>query len=62
MIKKDFNCVEMKHKSAEKIAQKISGLSTHKELEFWKMSTQRLLKSKKQLNKKSDFISASPTL
>ncbi len=62
MIKKNFDCVEMKHKSAERIAQKISGLSPQQELEFWRASTQNLVKSEKQLNKKKESISASSVL
>jgi hypothetical protein len=50
----------MKHKSAEKIAQKISGFSVQQELEFWKTSTQRLVKNKKQLDQKRVPISAPP--
>ncbi len=60
MIKKSFDCVQMKHKSAEKIAQKISGFSVQQELEFWKTSTQRLVKNKKQLDQKRVPISAPP--
>lgn len=62
MIKKSFDCVEMKHKSAEKIARKISGLSAQQELEFWRTSTQNLVKSEKQLEKKREYISASSVL
>ncbi len=40
MIKKKFDCVEMKHKGAESIAKKISGLSPEDELDFWKLHNQ----------------------
>ncbi|HLP48291.1 MAG TPA: hypothetical protein VK186_09785 [Candidatus Deferrimicrobium sp.] len=62
MIKKNFDCVDMKHKNAAKIAQKISGLSPQQELEFWRTSTQHLLKSEKRLAKKRESISASSGL
>lgn len=35
-MKNKFSCVEMKHKSAEKIHEIIAGFSIQEELEFWK--------------------------
>jgi hypothetical protein len=54
MIKKDFDCVEMKHKGAESIAEKISELSPTDELEFWKLSTQELIEMKNALENKRE--------
>ncbi len=46
MIKKKFDCVEMKHKGAESIAEKISGLSPADELDSWKLRNQELIERK----------------
>jgi hypothetical protein len=46
MIKKKFDCVEMKNKGAEAIAEKISGLSPSDELNFWKLRNSELLERK----------------
>ena len=35
-MSKEFDCVEMKHKAAEKVKEKIVGLSIKEELTFWK--------------------------
>jgi hypothetical protein len=50
MIKKKFDCVEMKHKGAESIAEKISGLSPADELDFWKLRNQELLERKNAID------------
>jgi hypothetical protein len=46
MIKKKFDCVEMKHKAAKDITEKISGLSSTDELDFWERSNRELIKRK----------------
>jgi len=51
-MNKDFDCVEMKHKAAEKIQKKIVGLSTEDELKFWKEQTESLRKLRKSRIKK----------
>jgi hypothetical protein len=56
-MKKKFDCVEMKHRSAEKIQLKISGLSTKKELEFWQKHSEKLHRKKSQ-SVNNQFISA----
>ena len=56
-MKKKFDCVEMKHRSAEKIQSKISGLSTKKELEFWQKYSEKLHQKKSQ-SVNNQFISA----
>lgn len=53
MIKKKIDCVEMKHKGAESIAEKISGLSQTDELDFWKRSNQELIKMKNAIESKT---------
>jgi hypothetical protein len=54
MIKKKFDCVEMKHQGAESIAEKISELSPADELEFWKISTQELIEAKNAIENKRE--------
>jgi hypothetical protein len=36
MKKKMFDCVEMKHRAAEKIAARLQGLSRKAELSYWR--------------------------
>jgi hypothetical protein len=38
MKNKKFDCVEMKHRAAEKIAEKLKGLSRKAELSYWRAS------------------------
>ena len=52
MIKKKFDCVEMKHKGAESVAEKISGLSPADELDYWKLRNQELLEMKNAVETK----------
>jgi hypothetical protein len=40
--KKKFDCVEMKHKGAEKLHMIISGMTLDEELSFWKQGTDEL--------------------
>jgi len=53
MIKKKFDCVDMKHKGAELTAKKTSSFSTEEELDFWKLKNQELAKKKFELDNKS---------
>jgi len=53
MIRKKFDCVEMKKEGASFIAQEISGLSPADELKFWKLRNQELIERK-------DAIKAQP--
>jgi len=48
MTKKKFDCVEMKHKGAEAIAEEISGLTPADELDFWKARNQELMQGKSE--------------
>ncbi len=48
-MKDRFNCVAMKHRSAEKIQHKLMGFSLEEELEFWKKRSVELKKGKKKL-------------
>ena len=42
MKKKDFDCVEMKRRGAEKIAERTKNMSRQQELEFWRQQTQAM--------------------
>jgi hypothetical protein len=51
-MNKKFDCVDMKHKGAEKIRKKIGKLNPKEELQFWKEMTASLKKRKLQLEAK----------
>ena len=51
-MSKDFDCVEMKNKAAEKIKKKIAGLTPKEELTFWKNQTESLRKSQREFSGK----------
>ncbi len=53
---KEFDCVGMMHKAAEKISQQLAKLSPTEELEFWKKQTEALGKRKKQVIKKGSVV------
>jgi hypothetical protein len=41
--KKSFDCVEMKHRGAEKVQAKLAGMSREQQLEYWRLRTDELL-------------------
>ncbi len=41
--KKSFDCVDMKHKGAEKVQAKLKGMSREQQLEYWRVRTDELL-------------------
>jgi hypothetical protein len=47
--KKDFDCVEMKRKGAEKVQQAIRGMTLEQELAFWEEGTRKLIAEKEAL-------------
>ncbi len=49
---KAFDCVEMKHKGADRIRKKIGKLTAKEELQFWKEMTASLKKHKMQVLEK----------
>jgi hypothetical protein len=51
-MNKTFDCVDMKHKGAEKIRKKIGNFTQKEELQFWKDMTASLKKRKLQLEAK----------
>ena len=52
-MNKTFDCVEMKHRGAEKIRKKITKLSADEELRFWQEMTASLKKRKEQIIEKN---------
>lgn len=56
-MNKEFDCVEMKHKAAEKIRTRIAGLSTQEELAFWNNQTELLRKHQHQIIEKAKVTS-----
>ena len=42
----EFNCVEMKHRGAEKVLEQIAEMTREQELEFWRVRTQNLVAHK----------------
>ncbi len=56
-MKSKFNCVDMKHKSAEKIKKKMQGYSLEEELIYWqKRSADLQIKKEKLSDKKEHAI------
>ncbi len=51
-MSKEFDCVETKHKAAEKIKKKIAGFSTKEELTFWKNQPESLRRRQRELSRK----------
>jgi len=47
-MKNKFNCVDMKHKSAEKIYKIISGYTIEEELKFWQERSDKLKDKKNE--------------
>jgi hypothetical protein len=41
--KKSFDCLEMKHRGAERVQAKLAGLSREQQLEYWRTRTDELL-------------------
>lgn len=54
-MKTKLNCVEMKHHGAEKIQEKIAGLTLAEELKFWQERSAALRKQKEELMKKNSL-------
>ena len=47
-MKKDFDCVEMKRKGAERVLEQTRGMTVEQELEFWRAKTERLLQKQRE--------------
>ena len=51
-MKNRFDCVAMKHRSAENIQQKLMGFSLEEELEFWEKRSVELKNRKEKIKEK----------
>ena len=50
MKAKTFDCVEMKHRGAEKVREQVKGMTLEQELEFWQERS-RILKQRQEVAK-----------
>jgi hypothetical protein len=57
-MKIKLNCVEMKHQGAEKVREKISGLTIAEELRFWQERSMALRKQKEKIAEKYTLTAA----
>jgi hypothetical protein len=55
-MKTKLNCVAMKHQGAEKVREKISGLTIAEELNFWQERSIALRKQKDEVAKKYNLL------
>lgn len=51
-MNKQFDCVEMKRKGAERLQKKLTGLSIEEELKFWQERNKALMEERKTLIKR----------
>jgi hypothetical protein len=49
MKTKSFDCVEMKHRGAERVMKRLKGKTLEEQLKYWQRGTDELLKLKKSL-------------
>lgn len=49
MTKKEFDCVEMKHKGAEKVQARLAGMTQEEQLAYWEERTRELLALQKEV-------------
>jgi len=54
MKTKNFDCVDMKHRGAEKVREKIEGMTREQELAFWRESSKALKQHQKTIKKQED--------
>lgn len=48
-MKKDFDCVEMKHKGAEKVQARLAGMTIEEQLKYWDERTRALLELQQEV-------------
>lgn len=53
MKTKRFDCVDMKHKGAERVYQAISGLSKEQQLDYWKRGSEDLRRALQKVRENS---------
>jgi hypothetical protein len=49
---KKFDCVEMKHRGADKVQQQLQGKTLHQQVSFWQQRTEELKRQKMNLSEK----------
>lgn len=57
-MKKKFDCVGMKHLGAEKVYEKISGMTRAQELIFWQKQSQHLQKRQEAVKNRQKKVEA----
>ncbi len=62
MMTHEPECVALKRRGAEYVAQLLSGKSGQEQLEFWTRRTERLLSKQKQNRKNHSMISHNQSL
>jgi hypothetical protein len=45
---KGFDCVEMKHRGAERVLAEIEGMTPEQELEYWRQATESLRQAQRE--------------
>jgi hypothetical protein len=55
-MKTKLDCVTMKHQGAERVREKISGLTLAEELKFWQERSIALRKQKEEMTKKYNLL------
>lgn len=53
MKTKKFDCVEMMHRGAEIVRQRVEGMTVEQEAEYWRQRTNDLRKSQKEQSRKA---------
>lgn len=51
---KDFDCVEMMHKGAEYVTQRLAGLTREEELQYWEKRTEELRAKQAAMQKQNN--------
>ena len=52
MRKKTFDCVEMKHRGAERVMKRLEGKTLEEQLKYWQRGTEELRKLQKKITAK----------
>jgi hypothetical protein len=53
MKNKQFDCVEMKHRGAEKVYQAIAGFSKEQQLDYWRRGSEALRQALQKAQEKT---------
>ena len=58
MKTRGFDCVQMKHRGAEKVLEKIAGMTREQELEYWRERSQHLRARQQAMKNKCEKSAA----